>query len=146
MSSRKILEVKNLQTYFFTRRGVVKAVDGVNFSLDEGETLGLVGESGSGKSVSCLSILRLVPEPAGRIVGGQIIFDGENLLEKSEKEMNQICSELSGIKRYILQAFVPKEQLLDSDFIRVRRTGENYLNGLMRVCRTHLGDCDIRVR
>lgn len=69
---------------------MVKAVDGINFSLKEGETLGLVGESGCGKSITCLSILRLVPRPAGRIVGGEIIFQGENLLSKSEKEMTHI--------------------------------------------------------
>lgn len=90
MVSKNILEVKNLKTYFFTRRGVVKAVDGVSYTLKEGETLGLVGESGCGKSVSCFSIIRLVAEPAGRIVGGEIIFNGENLLLKSEKEMDQI--------------------------------------------------------
>jgi oligopeptide/dipeptide ABC transporter ATP-binding protein len=87
---RMILEVKELKTYFFTRRGVVKAVDGVSFNVAEGETLGIVGESGSGKSITCSSILRIVPEPAGRIVSGQIIMDGEDLLAKSEKEMRQI--------------------------------------------------------
>ena len=90
MTSTNILEVNNLKTYFFTRRGVVKAVDGVSFSLKEGETLGLVGESGSGKSVTCFSVIGLVPQPAGRTVGGEILFNGENLLHKSEKEMDQI--------------------------------------------------------
>jgi len=83
----KLLEVISLQTYFFTRRGVVKAVDGVSFSLDGGETLGIVGESGCGKTVTMLSIMRLVPQPAGRTVGGQILFEGEDLLHKSEEEM-----------------------------------------------------------
>jgi peptide/nickel transport system ATP-binding protein len=86
----KTLEVKDLKTHFFTRRGVLRAVDGVSFSVDKGETLGLVGESGSGKSITCLSILRLVPAPAARIVGGQIMMDGEDLLLKSEREMRQI--------------------------------------------------------
>jgi len=90
MNSKTILEVKDLKTYFFTRRGVAKAVDGVSFRLKEGEALGLVGESGCGKSMTCLSILRLVPQPAGRIVGGEIIFDGVDLLSKSEKEMRSI--------------------------------------------------------
>jgi oligopeptide/dipeptide ABC transporter ATP-binding protein len=88
--AEKILEVKDLKTYFFTRHGVVKAVDGVSFWVGEGETLGIVGESGSGKSVTCLSILRLVPQPAGRIVDGGIFLVGEDLLSKSEKEMRQI--------------------------------------------------------
>jgi oligopeptide transport system ATP-binding protein len=84
------LEVKDLRTHFFTRWGTVKAVDGVTFSLNEGETLGIVGESGCGKSMTCLSLMRLVPEPAGRIVGGQILLRGEDLLKKSEKEMRRI--------------------------------------------------------
>ena len=75
-----LLEVNDLKTYFRTDDGVVRAVDGVSFSVDKGQTLGIVGESGSGKSMTCLSILRLVPEPGGRIVSGEIIFDGENLM------------------------------------------------------------------
>src|SRR5881296_48168 len=85
-----LLEVRDLRTYIHTRRGVVKAVDGATFSVRRGETLGIVGESGSGKSMTCLSILRLVPEPGGRIVGGQILFDGENLLAKSPEEMRRL--------------------------------------------------------
>jgi oligopeptide/dipeptide ABC transporter ATP-binding protein len=85
--SSELLQVRDLKTHFFTRWGVVKAVDGISFSLGERETLGLVGESGSGKSVTCLSILRLVPRPAGRIVGGQILFEGRDLLSLREKEM-----------------------------------------------------------
>ena len=85
-----LLEVRDLRTYIYTRRGIVKAVDGASFSVHAGETLGIVGESGSGKSMSCLSILRLVPEPGGRIVGGEIVFDGQNLLTKSTQEMRQL--------------------------------------------------------
>jgi len=88
--SDTLLDVQNLQTYIYTRRGVVKAVDGATFSIRRGETLGIVGESGSGKSMTCLSILRLVPEPGGRIVGGSITFDGEDLLAKSPEEMRQL--------------------------------------------------------
>ena len=88
--SPPLLVVEDLQTYFFTRRGVTKAVDGVSFTLRAGETLALVGESGSGKSVTCLSLVRLVPEPAGRIVGGRILLDGEDLLDKSAAEMRRI--------------------------------------------------------
>lgn len=84
------LEVKNLHTHFFTRRGIVKAVDGVDFQVDRGETFGLVGESGCGKSMTCLSILRLVPRPAGQIVEGEILLEGNDLLKKSEEEMRKI--------------------------------------------------------
>lgn len=90
-TNNTLLKIEDLKTYFFTQKGrrVVKAVDGVNFSLAEGEILGLVGESGCGKTVTSLSILRLLP-PAARIVGGQITLCGESLLEKSEKEMRKI--------------------------------------------------------
>ena len=84
-----ILEVKNLKTQFFTTQGVVRAVDGISFSLEKGKVLGIVGESGSGKSVTSLSILRLLPEPAGRIVDGEIWYRGENLVLKSQKAMRQ---------------------------------------------------------
>ncbi|MFC1999495.1 ABC transporter ATP-binding protein [Chloroflexota bacterium] len=86
----ELLIVDNLRTHFFTRRGIAKAVDGVSFAVGKGETLGLVGESGCGKSITLFSILRLVPEPAGRIVGGKILLEGENLLEKSLKEIRKI--------------------------------------------------------
>jgi oligopeptide/dipeptide ABC transporter ATP-binding protein len=85
-----VLEVEDLHTYFFTRLGVVKAVDGVSFSLRQGETLGIVGESGCGKTMTALSLLRLVPRPGARIVQGKILLQGENLLDKSENEMRQI--------------------------------------------------------
>ncbi len=85
-----LLQVKDLRVQFHTRRGVVKAVDGVSFSVDRGETLGLVGESGSGKSVSCLALMRLVEAPAGRIVGGSVTLDGQELLDLSEKRMRQV--------------------------------------------------------
>lgn len=85
-----ILEVKDLRTYFFTVWGVLKAVDGVSFSLKERDIFGLVGESGCGKSVTCLSIMGLVPKPAGRIVQGQILFEGHDLLKKSKREMRKI--------------------------------------------------------
>ena len=90
MENEPILKVENLQTHFINRSGVVKAVDGVSFELRRGETLGIVGESGSGKSMTAWSILGLVPKPAGRIVGGTILYQGENLLEKSSAEMREI--------------------------------------------------------
>src|SRR2546425_9623836 len=85
-----ILEVDDLHTYCFTRWGVVKAVDGVSFSLREGETLGIVGESGCGKTMTALSLLRLQPRPVARIVRGVIRLQGENLLEKTEREMRRV--------------------------------------------------------
>ena len=90
MQDQPVLKVEDLQTYFFTRNGIVKAVDGISFELQPGETLGIVGESGSGKSMTAWSILGLVPKPAGRIVGGRILYQGENLLDKSDSEMQQI--------------------------------------------------------
>jgi len=86
----RLLEVKNLKTHFFTEEGVVRAVDGVTWHLDEGETLALVGESGCGKSVTAMSILRLIPDPPGRIVDGEIIFEGQDLLKVSDAEMRNI--------------------------------------------------------
>ncbi|MFO7576548.1 MAG: ABC transporter ATP-binding protein [Pelovirga sp.] len=83
------LSVNNLQSYFFTRNGLLKAVDGVSFSIEKGETLALVGESGCGKSMTALSILRLLPEP-GRIVGGEIHLDGRDLLHLPEIEIRRI--------------------------------------------------------
>lgn len=84
-----LLEVSNLQTYFFTRDGVVQAVDGIDLHVDEGEVLGIVGESGCGKSVTSLSILGLVPLP-GRIVGGSVRFDGQELMKLSKREMTKL--------------------------------------------------------
>lgn len=86
----KLLEVKNLKTYFYTDDGVAKAVDDVSFELDKGETLGLVGESGCGKSVSALSIMRLIADPPGKIVNGEIFFKGKDILKVPEKEMQDI--------------------------------------------------------
>ena len=82
-----LLEVNNLKTYFFTRAGVIKAVDDVSFVMRRGETLGVVGESGCGKSVTALSVMRLVANPPGRIVSGEIRFDGEDLLDKNNDEL-----------------------------------------------------------
>ena len=89
-SKQVVLELKGLRTHFVTRWGVVKAVDGVSFKLKKGETLGIVGESGSGKSVTSLSIMRLVPSPPGHIVGGKILLEGEDILQLSEKNMQQV--------------------------------------------------------
>ena len=88
--TENLLEVNHLKTYFFTRGGVVKAVDDVSFAIKPGQTLGLVGESGCGKSVTALSVMRLVASPPGKIVGGEINFSGENILEKNRDEMTNL--------------------------------------------------------
>ena len=85
-----LLDVRDLRTQFATNEGIVKAVDGVSFHLDEGEVLGLVGESGCGKSVSALSLMRLIPDPPGRIMGGQAFFEGRDLFSLSESQMRQV--------------------------------------------------------
>jgi len=85
-----LLEVNELKTQFFTRDGVVRAVDGVTFHLDQGETLGLVGESGCGKSVTALSLMRLIPQPPGKIVNGSVIFDGQDILKMDDDDVRGI--------------------------------------------------------
>jgi oligopeptide/dipeptide ABC transporter ATP-binding protein len=85
-----LLEVSDLQTHFFTREGVVRAVDGVSFSVERGRTLGIVGESGCGKSVTALSIMGLIPKPPARIVGGSVHFDGRDLTKLSEKQLENV--------------------------------------------------------
>jgi oligopeptide/dipeptide ABC transporter ATP-binding protein len=85
-----LLDIRSLQTHFFTDDGIAKAVDGVSYALERSETVGVVGESGCGKSVTALSILRLIPDPPGRVVGGEILFEGVNLLELSSAEMRRI--------------------------------------------------------
>ena len=86
----RLLDIKDLRTSFFTKKGEVKAVDGVSFEVNRGEIVGLVGESGCGKSITSLSIMRLVPQPAGRIIGGRMLFCGEDLFKKTEAEMRRL--------------------------------------------------------
>ena len=90
MSEKALLEVKDLKTYFYTEEGVTPAVDGLSFELKDGETLAIVGESGCGKSVTSLSILRIFASPPGKIIDGDILYKGESLLKKSEREMRKI--------------------------------------------------------
>jgi oligopeptide/dipeptide ABC transporter ATP-binding protein len=123
-----ILEVEDLHTYCFTRFGTVKAVDGVSFSLRQGEALAIVGESGSGKSMTALSLLRLQPKPAARIVKGSIRLEGEDLLKKTEKEMRQIRGKrismiLQDPQTSLNPVFTVGNQLVEA--IRNHHTGEN---------------------
>ena len=85
-----LIDIRDLHTQFFTDDGLARAVDGVSYSLQRGETVGVVGESGCGKSVTALSVLRLIPNPPGRIVAGEILFEGNNLLDLSQAEMRRI--------------------------------------------------------
>jgi peptide/nickel transport system ATP-binding protein len=90
MADQRLLEVKNLKTYFFTDEGVVRAVDGVDLYIKQGETLGVVGESGCGKSVTALSIMKLIPQPPGKIVEGEILYNGVNLVDLAANKMRKI--------------------------------------------------------
>ena len=90
IAQNPVLEVRDLRTYFHTEEGIARAVDGVSFAVGQGQTLGLVGESGCGKSVSAFSIMRLVPDPPGRIEAGQILLEGRDLLTLDEEEMRQV--------------------------------------------------------
>ena len=85
-----LLEIKNLKVYFTSDDGVAKAVDDVSFSVQAGKTLGVVGESGCGKSVTALSVLRLIPSPPGKVVGGEILFDGKDLLKVSDAQIRKL--------------------------------------------------------
>src|SRR5438874_4343278 len=120
-----ILSVEGLKTYFMTEDGVVKAVDGITFELKKGETLGIVGESGSGKSVTNLSVMRLIPEPPGRIAGGKIVFDGIDVLGLSIDAVRKIRG------RRIAMIFQNPMTSLNP-FMKIS-------NQLMEVTRLHLG-------
>jgi oligopeptide transport system ATP-binding protein len=105
---KNLLEVRNLETQFITREGVVHAVNGVSFDLKEGETLGIVGESGSGKSVTMMSILGLIPSPPGKIVGGEALYKGKDLLKMTDKELEKIRgSEISLVFQDPMTSFNP---------------------------------------
>jgi oligopeptide transport system ATP-binding protein len=120
-----LLSVKDLRTYFETEDGTVKAVDGISFELKQGETLGIVGESGSGKSVANLSIMRLIPNPPGKIVSGSIMFDGRDVLKLSSREVRDIRG-----KRIAMIFQDPMTSL--NPFMRVSKQ-------LMEVTQLHLG-------
>ena len=90
--SDNILEIKDLAIHFYTEDGDVAAVNGIDLSLRYGDTLGLVGETGAGKTTTAKGILRLIPNPPGKIISGQVLFEGEDLLQKTEKEMQKIVN------------------------------------------------------
>ena len=127
-----LLEVKDLRTYFETEDGTVKAVDGITFKLRRGETLGIVGESGSGKSVANLSIMRLILEPPGKIVSGEILFGGRDLLKLSPREIRDLRG-----KRMAMIFQDPMTSL--NPFLRISKQ-------LMEVTRLHLGHTKAQAR
>jgi oligopeptide transport system ATP-binding protein len=120
-----MLSVRDLRTHFYMDDGVVKAVDGISFDVERGKTLGIVGESGSGKSVTNLSIMRLIPSPPGKIVSGEVIFDGQDLLKLSDEQMRKIRGKRIGM---VFQD--PMSSL--NPFMRISKQ-------LMEVTRLHLG-------
>ena len=124
-SDGNILEVRDLKTYFFTEDGTVKAVDGITFDLKRGETLGIVGESGSGKSVTNLSIIRLIPDPPGKIVSGEVLFDGQDIMALPVDEVRKIRG-----KRIAMIFQDPMTSL--NPFMRISKQ-------LMELTRLHLG-------
>jgi len=124
-SNGKLLNVRDLRTYFETEDGVVKAVDGIDFELSRGQTLGIVGESGSGKSVASLSIMRLIPDPPGKIVSGEIRLEGEDLLKLSAAEIRGVRG-----KRVAMIFQDPMTSL--NPFMRISKQ-------LMEVTQLHLG-------
>ena len=125
MNDGNILEVRDLRTYFNTEEGTVKAVDGIDFELKRGETLGIVGESGSGKSVTNLSLIRLIPDPPGKIVSGEVIFDGQDILALPLNEVRKIRG-----KRIAMIFQDPMTSL--NPFMRISKQ-------LMELTRLHLG-------
>ena len=147
-----VLEVEDLRTYFQTRWGTVKAVDGVSFNLRRGETLGIVGESGCGKSVTMLSLMRLVPTPPGRIIGGTITLDGQDILQLSENEMSKVRGSKIGI---ILQdpmtslnpVFSIGEQVKETIRIHQRVRGQSVLEKALDVLRkVKIPAAEVRVK
>lgn len=133
MSDNVLLSVENLQTHFTTRAGTVKAVNGVTFSLKAGETLGLAGESGSGKSITCLSIVRLLPRPAGRIVGGKIVFQGQDLVTLPERDMerwrgSQIGMVLQDPLMSLNPVYTIGNQVAEPFIFQSKRTGQKIVS------------------
>jgi oligopeptide/dipeptide ABC transporter ATP-binding protein len=128
--AKSILKVENLETFFYTKEGIVKAVDDISFDLKEGETLGIAGESGAGKSVTALSLIRLVSWPPGKIIGGEILFEGENLLKLSNRKIRNIRgSAISMIFQDPMTSLNPVftvgRQIMEKIFIHQRMSKKN---------------------
>jgi oligopeptide/dipeptide ABC transporter ATP-binding protein len=137
-TNNKVLEVKDLKTYFYTDSGIVKAVDGVSFDLKKGETLGIVGETGSGKSVTALSILRLIPEPPGKVVGGEILFHGSDLLKLEKKDLqsyrgNRISMIFQDPMTSLNPVYTIGNQLMESVIIHRKLKKEDTINEAVRL-------------
>jgi oligopeptide/dipeptide ABC transporter ATP-binding protein len=140
MSKENVLEVRDLATYFFLRRGVVKAVDGVSFDLKRGEVLGLVGESGCGKSLTALSIMRLLPKGSARTVRGEVRLGGENILTRSPREMRSIRGRrismiLQDPQTSLNPVFSVGEQLREAIFPRTRQSKAEVMQEAVRALR-----------
>jgi oligopeptide/dipeptide ABC transporter ATP-binding protein len=135
MQEPGILSVKDLHIHFNTNRGTVKAVNGVNFSIRQGESVGIVGESGCGKTVTALSMLRLVPKPCGRIVKGKISFNDNDIIALSEKELRKIRGE------HISMIFQDPMTSLNPAYVVGNQLGE-----VLRLHRSHLNNEEIRNR
>lgn len=139
--NNKVLEIKNLKTYFFTDEGIVKAVDGVSFDLKGSETLGIVGETGSGKSVTALSILKLIPQPPGKIVSGEIIFDGKDLLKIDLKSLqsyrgNRISMIFQDPMTSLNPVYTIGNQIMESVIIHQKLSKESAKNETLRLLET----------
>lgn len=148
--NNKVLEIKNLKTYFFTNEGIVKAVDGVSFDLKGGETLGIVGETGSGKSVTALSILRLIPQPPGKIINGKIIFDGKDLLKIDLKSLqsyrgNRISMIFQDPMTSLNPVYTIGNQIMESVIIHQKLSKESAKNEALRLLET-VGIAEARKR
>jgi oligopeptide/dipeptide ABC transporter ATP-binding protein len=140
-SNNNLLNIQNLSTHFFTEDGIAKAVDGLDLVVSTGETLGIVGESGCGKSMTALSILRLVPDPPGRIVAGKIFFDGVNLLELGDLEMRKIRgNEISMIFQEPMTSLNPVftigDQLSETFRFHLRLSKKEALNRSVELLKT----------
>ena len=110
-----VITVNDLRTYFETEDGTVKAVDGISFAVKQGETLGIVGESGSGKSVANLSLMRLIPNPPGKIVSGSVLFHGRDILKLSAREIRELVERAGGV----LRSMIPHKESMEDYFLRV---------------------------